>query len=50
MLRGYLFIKFNLIKFLFIEEILFWEVGNNSVVIVSDGGAVWCIYDSERFY
>ena len=48
--RGYLFTKPNLTKPLPIEEILSREVGNNSVVIVSDGGAARRTYDSERFY
>ena len=48
--RGYLFTKPNLTKPLPIEEILSQEVGNNSVVIVSDGGAARRTYDSERFY
>ena len=48
--RGYLFTKPNLTKPLPIEEILSREVGNNSVVIVSDGGAARRTYDSERFH
>ena len=48
--RGYLFTKPNLTKPLPIEEILSQEVGNNSVVIVSDGGAARRTYDSERFH
>ena len=48
--RGYLFTKPNLTKPLPIEEILSREVGNNSVVIVSDGGAARRTYDSERLH
>ena len=48
--RGYLFTKPNLTKPLPIEEILSREFGNNSVVIVSDGGAARRTYDSERFH
>ena len=48
--RGYLFTKPNLTKPLPIEEILAREVGNNSVVIVSDGGAARRTYDSERLH
>ena len=48
--RGYLFTKPNLTKPLPIEEILSREIGNNSVVIVSDGGAARRTYDSERFH
>ena len=48
--RGYLFTKPNLTKPLPIEEILSQEVGNNSVVIVSDGGAARRTYDSKRFH
>ena len=33
-----------------IEEVLSREFGNNSVVIVSDGGAARRTYDSERFH
>ena len=46
--RGYLFEKPNLTKPLPIEEILSQEAPNNSVVIVSDGGAARRTYDSER--
>ena len=48
--RGYLFTKPNLTKPLPIEEVLSREVGNNSVVIVSDGGAARRTYDSERLH
>ena len=48
--RGYLFTKPNLTKPLPIEEILSREFGNNSVVIVSDGGAARRTYDSERLH
>ena len=48
--RGYLFTKPNLTKPLPIEEILSREIGNNSVVIVSDGGAARRTYDSERLH
>ncbi|NEO53436.1 MAG: hypothetical protein F6K54_10290 [Okeania sp. SIO3B5] len=46
--RGYLFTQSNLTKPLPIEEILSQEADNNSVVIVSDGGAARRTYNSER--
>ena len=48
--RGYLFTKPNLTKPLPIEEVLSREFGNNSLVIVSDGGAARRTYDSERLH